>query len=264
MPTTGHSAVAESTVSLSEQAYQLIRDRILRGSLPLGAVLSRRKLAEEFGMSFLPVSEALQRLENEELVESRPRVGTRVRIPSPAEVLDRFVLREAVESQSARLCAERATFQERLELRRMAEQMDGLFARSDAEHLDRDFRYSVQTFHFQLHMRIAEYARSEVLRAAIEKNQVLVFNWLYDTAAERRELPAGFHSSLVDAIGSGDVLRADQTMREHIRFGVDSVVRAVEEVEARMDAQWRLRRAPKPLSAHPAAIDDQHGAADVV
>jgi DNA-binding GntR family transcriptional regulator len=237
----------ENPVSLSEQAYQLIRDRILRGSLPLGAVLSRRRLAEEFGMSFLPVSEALQRLENEELVESRPRVGTRVRIPSPAEVLDRYVLREAVESQSARLCAERATFQERLELRRMAEQMDALFARCDSDNVERDFLYSVQTFHFQLHMRIAEYARSEVLRAAIEKNQVLVFNWLYDTAAERRrDLPASFHSDLADAICSGDVLRADRVMRDHIRYGVDAVVRAVKEIEANMDDQWRLRRPPKP------------------
>lgn len=232
----------EVAASLSEQAYQLIRDRILRGTLPLGAVLSRRKLAEEFGMSFLPVSEALQRLESEELVESRPRVGTRVRIPSAGEVRDRYILREAVESQSARLCAERATFQERLELRRAAEQMDALFARSASEGIDRDFLYSVQTFHFQLHMRIAEFARSEVLRAAIEKNQVLVFNWLYDTTAERRELPPRFHRNLMEAICSGDVLKADQAMRDHIRYGLDTVVRAVQEIEANVDAQWRLKR----------------------
>ena len=105
MPQPAQLGRHENAASLSEQAYQLIRDRILRGELPLGAVLSRRKLAGEFGMSFLPVSEALQRLENEELVESRPRVGTRVRIPSADEVLDRYILREAVESQSARRLA---------------------------------------------------------------------------------------------------------------------------------------------------------------
>lgn len=245
MPAMPHSVPGggqEVAASLSEQAYQLIRDRILRGTLPLGAVLSRRKLAEEFGMSFLPVSEALQRLESEELVESRPRVGTRVRIPSASEVTDRYILREAVESQSARLCAERATFQERLELRRAAEQMDALFARSASEGVDRDFLYSVQTFHFQLHLRIAEFARSEVLRAAIEKNQVLVFNWLYDTAAERRELPPRFHRDLMEAICSGDVLKADQAMRYHIRYGLDTVVKAVQEIEANVDAQWRLKR----------------------
>jgi len=229
-------------VSLAEQAYQLIRDRILRGVLPLGAVLSRRQLAEEFKMSFLPVSEALQRLESEELVESRPRAGTRVRIPTTAEVRDRYVLREALESQSARLCAERATFPERLELRRMAEQLDSMFDECRASKPTRDQLYAVHTQHFNLHMRIAECARSEVLRVAIEKNQVLAFNWLYDTAADRSELPPRFHTDLIEAIQSGDVEAADRQIRSHIRYGIESVVHAVESLESRGESQWRVRR----------------------
>jgi DNA-binding GntR family transcriptional regulator len=47
-------------------------------------------------------------------------VGTRVRTPTPEEVRGRYFVREALEAQSARLCCERATFQERIELRRMA------------------------------------------------------------------------------------------------------------------------------------------------
>src|SRR5215813_7845931 len=65
--------------SLTEQAYLSIRERILRGQLALGAVLSRRRLAEELGMSMLPITEAVQRLEAEGLLKSRPQVGTRVR-----------------------------------------------------------------------------------------------------------------------------------------------------------------------------------------
>src|SRR3974390_264125 len=112
---------------LADQAYFMLRDRILGGAFPPGAVLSRRKLADEFGMSFLPISEALQRLESEGLLESRPRVGTRVRTPTPDEVRGRYVVREALEAQSARLCCERATFPERIELRRMAEHLDTLY-----------------------------------------------------------------------------------------------------------------------------------------
>ncbi len=58
-----------------------VRERILRGELAIGQVISRRKVAAELGMSFLPVSEALLRLEHEGLLESRPRSGTRVRVP---------------------------------------------------------------------------------------------------------------------------------------------------------------------------------------
>ena len=62
--------------SLSREAYQVVRQRILRGELQLGQMISRRKLALELGMSFLPVSEALLRLEVEGLLESRPRAAS--------------------------------------------------------------------------------------------------------------------------------------------------------------------------------------------
>ncbi|MEK7831518.1 MAG: GntR family transcriptional regulator, partial [Acidobacteriota bacterium] len=73
---------SQETVSLAGEAYVTLRERILRGELPIGMVISRRKIATELGMSMLPVSEALQRLEFEGLLESRPRAGTRVRIPT--------------------------------------------------------------------------------------------------------------------------------------------------------------------------------------
>src|SRR5947207_12295716 len=101
--------------SLAHEAYRVVRQRIMRGELSLGQVISRRKLATELGMSFLPVSEALQRLEVEGLLESRPRAGTRVRIPTRAEVRGHFVVREALEAQAARLFTHFATASERAE-----------------------------------------------------------------------------------------------------------------------------------------------------
>src|SRR6185436_16740754 len=71
----------EEGSTLSSEAYESVRRRILRGELSLGESISRRKIAAELGMSFLPVSEALMKLEFEGLLESRPRAGTRVRIP---------------------------------------------------------------------------------------------------------------------------------------------------------------------------------------
>ena len=73
-----------------------------------------KRLAEEFGISLLPVAEALKRLEIDLLVESRPRAETRVRIPAPDEVRGRCIVREALEAQSARLCCAQITMKERL------------------------------------------------------------------------------------------------------------------------------------------------------
>lgn len=214
--------------SLSQQAYLVIRGRILKGELSLGAALSRRKLAAELGMSLIPVSEALQRLEAEGLVESFPRSGTRVCLPTTQDIRERYEVREALESQAARLYAEFATVGDRMEMQRTAEHLDALFNRcfSGGEN-DAEFLYAVHSYHSQFHLRLAELSGCRALRAAIEKNQVLIFNWLYDTAAHRPPLPPRFHRDLVDVLNKRDVQEADRAMRQHIRYGLDNVVRTL-------------------------------------
>src|SRR5256714_12039538 len=119
------------TSSLAHEAYRVVRQRILRGELSLGQIISRRKLAAELGMSFLPVSEALLRLEIEGLLESRPRAGTRVRIPTQQDVRGHYVVREALEIQAARLFSEVATPDERAELMKLAARVDAMSVQPD-------------------------------------------------------------------------------------------------------------------------------------
>src|SRR5215813_9748645 len=103
---------SQESLSLAGEAYLILRERILRGQLQIGKVISRRKLAIELGMSLLPVSEAFLRLEIEGLLESRPRAGTRVKIPTEQDVRGHYVVRGALEAEAARLFAEVATAQE--------------------------------------------------------------------------------------------------------------------------------------------------------
>jgi DNA-binding GntR family transcriptional regulator len=232
---------SRSTVPLADKAYLLIREQILRGSVPPGTVLSRRALAKDLGMSFLPVSEAVQRLESEGLVESRPRVGTRVRMPTPDEVRGRYVVRQALESESARLCCVRAEFQERLELRRMAEHLDTLFSRvTPGEHRDTAFLYVVHQQHMALHMRIAECARCPELKSAIESNQVLIYNWFFNVTVKEPVLPKDFHQTLMKAVTGEEPDAAVEAMRHHVQYGVNELVEAVSNYLTRDD--WRLKR----------------------
>ena len=224
--------------SLADEAYLAIRDEILRGQLRPGTPLSRRRLARELGMSVLPVTDALRRLEDDGLVETRARAGTRVRVPSETDIRELYELREALESQSARLFAERATAAERLDLRRLAEQVDVLFSRLPTDD-DPAFRFAVHSHHVQLHKCIAQHARSALLMQMIERNHVLILNWLFDVSARRTALPTGFHSNLVDALVSGDPLAADAAMRTHVRYGLAEVTGNFKALAA---SEWRERR----------------------
>jgi DNA-binding GntR family transcriptional regulator len=179
-------------------------------------------------MSILPVSEALQRLQNEGIVEMQPRVGTRVRVPTGIDVRERYVVREALESQTARLFCRCATPEDQAEVLQMAKRVDAMYARCfrNAEN-DADFLYLVQETHTRFHLRIAEVSGCEALRTLLESNQVLTFNWLYYVAASRPPLPPHFHSDLAEALCARDEEAADRAMRAHIRYGLEHVISCI-------------------------------------
>lgn len=230
-------------VSLANEAYVAIREEILRGQLRPGTPLSRRRLAQELGMSVLPVTDALRRLEADGLVETRARAGTRVRVPTEADIRALYELREALESQSARLFAQRATLAERRALRRLAREVDARFNRLAATGGDPAFRFAVHDRHVRLHMTIAEHARSQLLTQMIERNHVLILNWLFDVGARRTPLPADFHARLAAALTSGDPDAADAAMRAHVRYGLVEITANFSAIAA---PEWRERRGGAP------------------
>jgi DNA-binding FadR family transcriptional regulator len=73
---------------------------------------------------------------------------------------------------------------------------------------DAEFQYLVNSSHMQFHMFVAKCTGCELLSSLIEKNQVLILNWLYDVAARRRALPLRFHRGLAEVLVSGEVLPA--------------------------------------------------------
>src|SRR5579862_5739945 len=66
------------TTSLRERVYEALRQALICGELAPGARLRDAELAARLGVSRTPIREALQRLEDEGLVETSPRASTRV------------------------------------------------------------------------------------------------------------------------------------------------------------------------------------------
>lgn len=241
--------------TLAERAYLLIRARILKGEFPVGYPLSRRKLALDFDMSFLPISEAIQRLESEGLVESRPRVGTRVRMPTAQDLRDRYIVREALETQSARLFCEKASSSERREIVAMADRLEAMIANPAPGDEEKERQFSIQALHVDFHMRIAECSGCAPLIDLLEKNHLLIFNWFYDVSAGYKMAPQR-HRELADVITRSDPDSAALEMGRHVRSGLDEIEQGIAgrfrsilsepgEEDAGPVALWRVRRKKK-------------------
>jgi DNA-binding GntR family transcriptional regulator len=206
--------------SLAAEAYGIVRKRIVRGKVRLGQVISRRKLAAELGMSFLPVSMALLRLEFEGLLESRPRAGTRVRIPSREDVRGHYIVREALEMQGARLFAEVATASERAELKKLAVRVDALALQPD--------RIPYVIAHQKLHRRIAECTRCPALSTTIEQTNVLASIWFCVNRRPSIDEPRHRHRDLLAALCQATPEKAAEAMREHIACGLEHTMEVLE------------------------------------
>ncbi|MGL4240316.1 MAG: GntR family transcriptional regulator, partial [Beijerinckiaceae bacterium] len=111
------AALKHRTVSAAIAAQ--LRDAVLDGSYPAGAQLRQDALAASFGVSRIPVREALLQLEGEGLVQIVPHKGAVVSGLSKAEVDDVFALRGLLETRLLRHSAPRLTADDFTELDRV-------------------------------------------------------------------------------------------------------------------------------------------------
>ena len=98
--------VYNRAMKASERAYASLRDDILNWRLLPGAPLAEIEVAERLGVSRTPVREALGRLAADGLVESRGRVDIVADLGAD-HLSELFELREALDTQAARLAARR-------------------------------------------------------------------------------------------------------------------------------------------------------------
>jgi len=100
-------STADERVLESSRVAQWLREAILDGERAPGGRLIERDLATEFGVSRVPVRDALKVLDAEGLVELRPRTWAVVREFTTADLADLDEVREVLEPMAFRLAAER-------------------------------------------------------------------------------------------------------------------------------------------------------------
>jgi DNA-binding GntR family transcriptional regulator len=95
--------------TLSDQLVNLVRDRILSGKVAPNSPIRQDALANELGISKIPLREALTRLEQEGLVNSHTNRGFFVRDLSASEAEEVYALRLKLEPDAVAMAAELAT-----------------------------------------------------------------------------------------------------------------------------------------------------------
>lgn len=204
-------AVDLAPLSLADNAYQQLRDKLIMLDIRPGDPINDGLLATEFQMGRTPVREALKRLESDHLVVSYARRGTFATTVDITELADVSEIRELLEPLAARRAAAMSTTPTREQLRKVA----GTIASVGSAPIDQRqlMRYDITTHRL-------------IYRAAANRHleDVLV---RYDNLATRiwclvlDKIPsmAGHvteHVQLLEAIADGDSDLAAQLSLAHV------------------------------------------------
>ena len=116
---------------MRDEAYLVLRDAVVSGQLAPGEVIRDVELAERLRLSRTPVREALARLTDEGLVESKPHSWTRVAPLSLRAVRDALVVVRAMHELAVAASVGRLTPAQLAEAERAADRFDAALTAGD-------------------------------------------------------------------------------------------------------------------------------------
>lgn len=200
-------------IVLKDKVYEALKEAITsmdiyRDEVP--ARLDERQLAEELGVSRTPVREAILRLEQEGLVQSRPRRGAFVVRKTKQEILEIICVWSALEGLGARLATVRASDEEIGRLRTMFANFDdssGVRAQID--------EYSEKNILF--HQTIIGLSQCALLSQMAESLFIHMRSIRARTIRERDRAHRSIidHMHIIEAIENRDADLAERLVREH-------------------------------------------------
>lgn len=201
--------------TLSDQAYEVIRKRILAGDLAPGQPVRQDAIAVELGVSKIPLREALGRLEQDGLLSSQPNRGYVVRPLSAEEAAEVYELRLKIEPGAAAEAALRARPEQRRAAVEALAALEASQAQGDPDDhvtLNRAFHMAlvrpcgVVTYQLleRLHILAERYVRVHLQPQGREdrarrEHSALLAAWTQGRAAEVEALSADhIHATLTD------------------------------------------------------------------
>ncbi|MEU2023261.1 GntR family transcriptional regulator [Streptomyces sp. NPDC016469] len=177
-----------------------IRDDIVSGVFERGSRLTEEVLARRYGVSRVPVREALRTLESEGFVVTRRHAGACVAEPSEQEAADLLEVRMLLEPLSAARAAQRRTEAHLKVLRGLV--------RLGQERARRDEGEDLRSLAGWFHETLAQASGSPGLIALLTQLRHKIA-WMYAVDQPARPAEAwAEHGALVDAVARRDAERA--------------------------------------------------------
>lgn len=200
----------------TDRVVEVLREAIVTLQIPPGTTLDKAALAARFGVSRFPVSEALNRLKAEGLVEIKPQSGSAISLIRLADARENMFLRRALEGETVALLARRRDRDFLVEVERNL--------RYQKSAMEADDREGFHRLDLEFHDLLVSAAGFPRVRENVENARLALDRVRRLLGSPRRHaLTFAEHAAIVDRLRKGDAERARAAMAAHIDSVMDEL-----------------------------------------
>ncbi|TAN11721.1 MAG: GntR family transcriptional regulator [Rhizobiaceae bacterium] len=211
-------AVATRPQRLSTSVADALREEILKGIITPGCWLRQEELAERFGVSRMPIRQAMRQLAAEGLVDLDRQWGGQVTQLAVEEIEELFEMRALLEGAAVAQAVRLVTSGD---VSRMKSELDLMRASTDT---DAFLQHNARFHGVLLEISGRKHMRYAVDRIRVNVERYLrVYIWLIGQLAQRND----DHREILDAVTARDAAKARKLTERHIRQTGELVAKAL-------------------------------------
>lgn len=205
----------ENVESIRKRIESELRHQILHGEIPPGGRINVRQLETVYGVSHIPIREAIRRLEGEGLVVNVPRRGAVAAEVSLRELDEVYDLRRIVEQSVVRRAVERVDAEGVAEIRRLFERLE------IAEQSPGDESFS--SVHWDFHWGLLRPGSTDEIERLVHKLWNVADRYIRLTNAMAVDAAHEHHRLLCEAFEHRDGEAAADVLGMHLHLTGDAL-----------------------------------------
>jgi DNA-binding GntR family transcriptional regulator len=219
--------------SISDQIYEVLKERILLGRIGPGERIIESTIAEELKTSRTPVREAFQRLVQDGLVERVLQGGVRIPLITPQMIKEIYGIRAILEVYAVELACDNIDIETLQKLKEMAQQARKVLSSPDANRPEGWI--ALWRINTSFHETICRAAGSEYLLKVLSQLKDLVMRFRFLSLRKTRTRAWDEHEMMVKYIESKDKPRLIDLMKAHIDLAKSDALKSLESDEWEKD-----------------------------
>jgi DNA-binding GntR family transcriptional regulator len=212
--------------SISDQIYEVLKERILLGKITLGERIIESSIAEDLKTSRTPVREAFQRLVQDGLVERVPQGGVRVTVITPRMIKEVFGIRAVLEVYALELACDNIEAETIIRLKELARQARKLLSSPEAN--DPEGLIALWKINTSFHETIYRAAGSEQLLKLVGQLNSLVRRFRFLSMRKTRIRAWDQHELMITYLEEKNKAMLGELMKAHVEEAASDTLRALE------------------------------------